>query len=401
LRDAPAARPLRLASVLCEFVKERGNSTLHFFDRYAGIPAVAILGSLKAKRTLPSPIQTLGLLKLGAIGDTILISAMIADLRAAFPEVSITFFAGKSNLELVQMLDGIERVIMVPTHNLSAGIKTVRSCPVDVLFDFGQWSRLEALLSIFSRASFTIGFRTCGQHRHFGYDRAVNHSFELHELDNIRLLGHCLGVETRSLPFLKPPESRRTDAHQYVVFHLWPGGRRKSLKEWPRERWLRLIEEFAGLERSVVLTGSPSDRERNAGLIASTPPAAREFVVNAAGCSLKESADLLAHAMLVVSVDTGLMHMAAALGVPLVALHGPTASKRWGPVGSDTTVVETTVGGCGYINLGWESQPLPPSCMEGICYEAVRDACRNILERPTNVSKNGLSGVRYAVSENV
>lgn len=377
-------------------MRERANPTLHFLDRYAGIPAIAILGSMKAKRRLPSTIKSLGLLKVGAIGDTVLISAVIADLRVAFPDASIIFFAGKSNWELVHMLDGIDRVVEVPTHNLVAGIKAIRTLAVDVLLDFGQWSRLEALLSFFARASFTVGFRTRGQCRHYGYDLATNHSFEVHELENIRLLARCIGVETRSIPFLRRPQESRPPAQRPIVFHLWPGGRRKDLKEWPQERWLRLIEEFASPERNVVLTGAPSDRERNNEVIAGTKQVARCFVTNAAGCSLEETSALLADAILVVSVDTGLMHMAAALGVPLVALHGPTASKRWGPVSPEAVVIETSVVGCGYINLGWESRPGSPACMEGICYETVRSACRAILEKPRSLSNNELSSARYA-----
>ncbi len=377
-------------------MRERGNPTLHFLDRYAGIPTIAVLGSLRAKRQLPSKIQSIGLLKTGAIGDTVLMSAVIADLRSALPDASIIFFAGKSNLEIVRMLDGIDRVIQVPTHNLPAGVSAIRSVAVDVLLDFGQWSRLEALFSFFSRSAFTVGFRTRGQHRHHGYDLSVDHSFEIHELENLRLLVRCLGVETRNVPFLRAPQKACPPAQHYVVLHLWPGGRRKKLKEWPAERWLRLIEDLATQETNVVLTGAPSDRGRNDELIAAATPRARKFVTNAAGRSLEETAALLAGAKLVVSVDTGLMHMAAALGVPLVALHGPTASKRWGPISPAAVVLETPLDGCGYINLGWEYPACPPACMEGISYEAVYNACCGLLEQRRSAPHDRLSTVQYA-----
>jgi len=87
---------------------------LHFLDRYAGIPAVAILGHARRKRALPSAIRTIGLLRTAAIGDTVLISAAIADLRAAFPGASVIFFAGPTNFEMASMLDGVNVVIKVP-----------------------------------------------------------------------------------------------------------------------------------------------------------------------------------------------------------------------------------------------------------------------------------------------
>ena len=362
-------------------IRERGNPALHYLDRLTGIPAVALLACTRRKRSWPSGIETIGLLKTGAIGDTVLMSAVIADLRSAFPEASIVFFSGESNAEIANMLEGVDRVIVLPILKLVAAMRAIRSLNVDVMVDFGQWSRVDALLSFLSRSRFTIGFCTRGQCRHYGYDLTVPHSSDVHELDNFRSLVRPLGAQGQNAPFLRALEGVSAVPRQYLAFHLWPGGRRRQLKEWPTNRWLRLVEEFATAEMGVVLTGSASDRTRNDDLIASVRPQARAFVLNVAGSSLQRTAATLAGARLVVSVDTGLMHIAAALGVPLVALHGPSSSKRWGPIGQSAFVVESPVAGCGYISLGWESVPSPPACMEGISFELVHDACLATLEK--------------------
>jgi ADP-heptose:LPS heptosyltransferase len=372
-------------------MRERGNPLLHYLDRYAGIPVIALLACTKRKRSLPSEIETIGLFKAGAIGDTVLMSAVIADLRAAFPNASIIFFAGASNFEIANMLGGVNRVIEVPILNPVAAMSTIRSIAVDVMVDFGQWSRMDALLSFLSRSRFTIGFRTSGQCRHYGYDLAVDHSSMVHELDNFRRLVHPLGAHARNIPVLRAPERAPALAREYLAFHLWPGGRRKQLKEWPTNGWLRLVEEFASPEMGVVLTGSPSDRRRNDDFIARVAPRARAFVLNVAGSSLQRTAAILASASLVVSVDTGLMHLAAALEVPLIALHGPSSSKRWGPISQIATVVETPIAGCGYISLGWEWLPNAPACMEGIRFEIVRDACLVTLEKRNNLLSNPMA----------
>lgn len=367
-------------------MRERGNPLLHYLDRYAGIPAVALLACTRRKRPLPSRIETIGLLKAGAIGDTVLISAVIGDLRSAFPSASIIFFCGESNSEIASMLEGVDRVIVLPMLNPVAATSAIRSMNVDVMVDFGQWSRVDALLSFLSRSGFTIGFRTRGQCRHFGYDLALEHSSDVHELDNFRSLLNPLGVRASNAPFLRAPQRVPVAPREYLAFHLWPGGRRRQLKEWPINRWLRLVEEFASADMGVVLTGSASDHLRNDNLIVSIRPQARAFVLNAAGSSLQQTTAILAGARLVVSVDTGLMHMAAALGVPLVALHGPSSSKRWGPIGQTVLAVDSPVPGSGYISLGWESVPNPPACMEGIRFEVVRDACLTTLEKQTALS---------------
>jgi ADP-heptose:LPS heptosyltransferase len=360
-------------------IRKRGSPVLHFLDRYAGIPAVAILGHTRRKRMLPSKIQTIGLLRTAAIGDTVLISAAIADLRTAFPDASVIFFAGPTNFEIASMLDGVDQVVELPIVHLSAALRRVRSIAVDVMVDFGQWPRFDALLALLSRASFTVGFQTRGQHRHYGYDVTVEHSSQVHEIENYRRLVRALGVKTGHPPRLRTPSPGAWSATQYAVFHLWPGGRRKKLKQWPDERWLALVEEIASREMEVVLTGAPADRDGNDAMIERVRPHARGFVRNAAGVSVQETAAMLAHSRLVVSVDTGVMHMAAALGVPLVALHGPTSSRRWGPISERAIAVDSPLDGCGYLNLGWEHSSRPLTCMECIPYEAVRDACRSVI----------------------
>jgi ADP-heptose:LPS heptosyltransferase len=362
-------------------IRLRGNPALRYVDRYAGIPAVVCLGHLRKKRTAPSKIETIGLLKTMGIGDTVLVSAVIADLRCAFPNAMMILFCNEENFEMAGMLDGVDRVVKVPYRNLVAGLAAVRSVAIDVILDFGHYSRFEALLTLFSRARFKIGFRTRGQYRHAGYDLTVEHSSEVHELENYRRLVRLLGVETQNLPLLRVPKESAPQSQKYAVCHLWPGGSGSKLKQWPTERWVRLIEEFAAWGMEVVVTGSPSDRVRNEQMIACLGLEGRRFVKNAAGMSLDRTAEVLAHSRVVVSVNTGVMHMAAALGVPLVALHGPTSSKRWGPISDMAIVVDSPAPGCGYLNLGWEYPPKPPQCMECIRYETVRDACRELLER--------------------
>jgi lipopolysaccharide heptosyltransferase III len=361
-------------------IRKRGSPVLHFLDRYAGIPAVAVLGRARRKRAFPSEIRTLGLLRTAAIGDTVLLSGPIADLRASFPDGSIIFFAGPTNCEMARLVEGVDCVVEVPAMNPGAAARRVRSMPVDVLLDFGQWPRLDALLSLFSGASFTIGFETRGQHRHYGYDATVEHSTEVHELENFRRLVRALGVKTGHPPRLTVPWQRKPASRNYAVFHLWPGGRRKHLKQWPGERWRALIEQTAGHEFEIVLTGSAANRRANEAIIEGVRRPARHFVRNAAGISLAETASVLARARLVVSVDTGVMHMAAALGAPLVALHGPTSSRRWGPMSERAVAIDSPLDGAGYLQLGWEDPPRPLACMECISYEAVRDACRSVLE---------------------
>src|SRR5271154_46086 len=256
-------------------MKVRGNSTLHLIDRYAGIPAVAVLGGLRRKRQLPGKIKTIGLLKGGAIGDTVLLSGVIQDLRLAFPAAKLIFFVGESNYEIAQILDGVDQVVKAPMADPRAGFRAMRSVSLDVLIDFAQWSRAEALFALASDAKFKIGFRTPGQHRHFGFDRIVEHSSEGHEIENYRRLLHVIGAKTGQLPHLRASARVGVPDEPYAVCHLWPGGRRKDRKQWPLENWKKLLEEFADKGLQIVLTGGPGDAAANGNVLKQLSPAAR------------------------------------------------------------------------------------------------------------------------------
>src|SRR5262249_40180474 len=92
---------------------------------------------------------------------------------------------------------------------------------------------------------------------------------------------------------------------------------------------------------------------------------------------LPDAALEIARAAAVVCVNTGTMHLAAALDRPLLALHGPTNPLRWGPLSDHAIVVEPpSASGCGYLNHGFEYPINPPDCMAMITVDNVLDRIR-------------------------
>jgi ADP-heptose:LPS heptosyltransferase len=363
----------------------RGSRRARLLDRYLGIPLVFLAGNCRRKRTIPALPARIGLLNTAALGDTVLMSGPLADLRAAYPDAEIIFLSGPSNYEAACLLQGADIVIKLPVFSPIAAIKTVHELKIDLFLDFGPWCRLNALIAICSGAECTAGFRTSLEGRHFGYDLVVDHSKNAHELENQRGLVRALGIRPSHSPSLRCEQGDPGKAYdfskRFVVFHLWPGGSAAKLKEWPLGRWVALAEDFAADQYDIALTGAASQQLLNDSVIAEVKASLRHRMTNAAGSSLRETLWLLSNAELVVSVDTGVMHMAAALGVPLVALHGPSSPRRWGPVSEKALVVESPLGKCGFLNLGFENLRNAPACMEAISYSRVKTACDAVLGR--------------------
>jgi len=363
----------------------RGSSRARLLDRYLGIPLVFLAGQCRRKRAIPARVRKIGLLNTAALGDTILMSGPLADLRAAYPPAQIVFLTGPSNYEAACLLDGADEVVELPVFRPLAAIKAVRELEFDLFLDFGPWCRLNAIIAICSRAEFITGFRTSAQARHFAYDLVVDHSENAHELENHRGLVRALGILPVHPPRLRCEKLESQKVHdltrRFAVFHLWPGGSAAKLKEWAVGRWIALAEDFAAERYEVLFTGAANQRALNDSVIAEVRPSLRPRMRNAAGASLRETLRLVSRAELVVSVDTGVMHMAAAVGVPLVALHGPTSPQRWGPVSENALVVESPLRGCGFLNLGFEKVRQAPACMKAISYARVKAACDTALNQ--------------------
>jgi ADP-heptose:LPS heptosyltransferase len=366
----------------------RRNSLLRLADRYVGIPLIGLLGRLRKRAQPPCRVDRIGILVAAAIGDTVLCGAVVSDLRYAFPTSRIVFFAGETNYSTAVLLPGPDTVIQLPVYRPLAAARIVKAWQLDLLVDFGTWARVSALIAVLSGSRFTVGFRTSRQYRHYGYDWAVEHSSEMHELQNLRRLVTWLGIEAAHLPAIDlsklPPNAGIANSAPYLLFHLWPGGRRHREKAWPVDRWICLIDRIAACGYGVVLSGAPSQHGANGEVIDAVHERYRKSINNAAGLSLPETAALAANARLVVSVDTGIMHLAAALRVPLIALHGPTSSKRWGPISSEAVAIDSPHSDAGYLYLGFEFVMRPPRCMETISCDSVFEECLRQLDQPAN-----------------
>lgn len=367
-----------------EVLPGRANRLARALDRYLGVPLVLGLGACRRRRPAPSHPRKIAILNTAALGDTILMSGPLADLAAQYPEASITMVSGPSNYEVARLVSHVDRVIRLPIFDPFASLRVLRAQRFDALLDFGPWCRLNALLAMLSGAGVTVGFRTDGQARHFGYDLAVEHSSQVHEFENHRRIVRTLGVKTSHFPSLSLPlqgiNAPSPVKHPYIVCHLWPGGSAARQKEWPPARWVALAEHFARGKYHIVFTGSSNQKDLNREIMTRVNGSLRPGMHNAAGCSLIESLAILKTARLAVSVDTGLVHMAAALDVPLVGLYGPTSAERWGPISDKAIVVNSPLASSGYLSLGFEKRRNPPPCMEAICYESVERACEIALE---------------------
>ncbi len=414
---------------------ERGKAVLRRLDRWLGVPLLYLIALFRPKKSLlgaqllsplsadPSTrltdevtIKRIGICVFAAVGDALLASAILADLKQfrnqiqakTGEQISVTVFSTPANAEVFKLISNFERIVLIPItspwHALQTMRESIAEFPVDVLIDTSQWSKISAILCALSGAKLTLGFNTPGQYRHFAYDVLVPHSRTVHEIDNFRALLKPLNILTGALPELDLMSIEQVPQHPmskpYIVLHPWASGTQFAMREWPINSWLELGQRLVSAGYAIMITGGPDDTKRAADLVqklnaslasanpsASTsrnvvaPQVSAQIISVAGSVNWLETARIMNQAEAVVAVNTGTMHLAAILGRPLVALHGPTNPARWGPLASGTAIPiilgpGLSEGGA-YLHLGSEYPKEPAYLMDQISPDAVIRALKS------------------------
>lgn len=138
------------------------------------------------------------------------------------------------------------------------------------------------------------------------------------------LAAHGMACDPAELRIAAPPADPQWRGATVVHAGAASGARR-----WPAERWGAVARSESAAGRPVVLTGGPDERELAVRVAAAA--GLPQDAVLAGRTSLRALASVVAAAGRVVSGDTGVAHLATALGTPSVVLFGPTSPAEWGP----------------------------------------------------------------------
>lgn len=363
----------------------RGSGLKRKLDLLLGCPLLILVGCVRKIRWCvksDTGCGPLGIIRTAAIGDTVLISGLLVDARRRYPTRKLVVFLGETNLALGPLLPTECEVVAISVKSPMSSVFIIRKYKLEVAIDLGPWPRIDALLACCSGAGIVAGFLTPGQFRHFGFDRTVVHRSDVHEVVNYRALASTVGVTGDAPPVLLAPELPPSFSFNgsWIALHPWPGGFRSILREWPLSNWVELATKLHQAGHSVAITGGPIDQPRVLELTQDLRKVLPSIhIIELKTRSLAELAAVLKTARGMVSVNTGIMHMAAALDVPTVSLNGPTSTLRWGPIGPRTRSVEPRGGGGGYLHLGFEySDSCDLTCMKRVHVDDVMGALQSL-----------------------
>lgn len=282
-----------------------------------------------------SPLRTIAVVSNTALGDTLLSTAVVASVRASFPQARIVFVVHPRYRLLFEGLEVADEVMSYDGGYGALPLALVRlriRGPDAVLLAHSNGPQ-DIPLAWLSGAPIILKPNTRSPFKSYlsaAMPERSGHVIE-ERCNLVRALGGRRIVTRMQLPARyqgPPPPETVTLPHPTVGLQL---GAANAYKQWPVERFAalaqRLTQTIPGVK--IVLTGAPRERR-----LAETfkRKAAGVDVIDTTGCFAVEDLPWLFRQFdLLVTNDTGPMHLAIALGVPTVSLFGMTSAAAIGP----------------------------------------------------------------------
>lgn len=299
-------------------------------------------------------IQSILVIKLGAIGDVILITASLKALRNKFPQARIICLVGKQSRKILQNCPYLDGLIVFDHKRKDLGLfrilkfaKKLRVFKFDKVIDF-QNNRKSHLMAFLTLAKERYGYRN--KKLGFLLNRGIRdtgkkvspvaHQFEILKEFDIKDKGVVLELW---------PSQQDKDCAKELLESEWlknvknivginlAASERWQTKNWPIEHWAEVCDRLSEKNIRVIITGIEKDMpayQQLRGLVKSKPA---NFIGRT---DVMQLAALIKYCKVFLTPDSAPMHVAAAMHVPFIAFFGPTDSERHLPPAKRFVVME-------------------------------------------------------------
>ena len=302
---------------------------------------VRIVGKILAiDHNLNKEFKTIAICKFKGMGSIIQATPMIFALKKRFPNSKIIFISSKSNQSFLKKITWIDEVVCVDessffkfiTSNVNALFYLIKNRP-EVIFDLEIYSNYSTLFTLFTFSKNRIGFYLRSSSYKMGiYTHMMFFNPRVPIVEVYLQLAKTIGCDTEGAHLFSLSESE-SDAekapNKYIIINPNASDLRLE-RRWNKSNFIELIEliliNYPDLE--VLLIGSANEKEYTDEIFSKIK---NQRLKNLAGkTSIDELTKLIANAALMISNDTGPMHIAFCTKTPIICLFGPCSPDQYG-----------------------------------------------------------------------
>ncbi len=335
------------------------------------------------------------IIKPSSIGDIIHALPFLYSIRARYPKARISWLINSGFEDLIKDNPELDEIILFERKRwggfdnigykfkgLTEFLRELRRKQFDLVIDLQGLFR-SGIITYLSGAAHRVGFANARELSPIFYNYKISHpSIEMHAVDRYLLIAKELGAGISKIDFkINIPKKENEYVSGLInrikkrpLIAINPSARWET-KMWPLKRYAKLADAIADkLKAQTVLIGSREDEDRINELLSMT----KSKPVNLCGrTSLLQLAALLKRAALLITNDSGPMHIAAAVGTSVAAIFGPTRPVRTGPYGKGHVVLQSSLPCINCLKKKCDDL----KCMDAISVDEVFNSVRKVLKQ--------------------
>jgi len=354
---------------------------LKLLDRILGKVAASLFLPSRNSKRVPSTLKQVLFIRPGGIGDAVLLLPAISELKKVYPGAVVDVLAEKRNGSVFSLSPDVARIWRY--DNPTELFMVIRNV-YDVVIDAEQWHRLSAIVAKMTQAPLSVGYAT--NERGNLFTHAIPYLQDDYEADSflhlVEPLTGKLSIDIRE-PFLVIPGDLTKKVQKLLtmisakkIVALFPGG---SIRErrWGNNRFHLVARDLEKQGYAVIIIGDSSDREAGSEIAADL-----QNVIDFCGrLSLVETAAVLKESSLLITGDSGMMHIGFGVGIKTLSLFGPGIEKKWAPRGPAHVVMNKHLPCSPCTKFGYTPRcKINAECMKRISADEVLEKALEMLE---------------------
>ncbi len=389
-------------------------------DEYIGRIIVFFISILKTKPNLErklnsNTVQNILFIKFWGIGSIVLATPSIEKVKKAYTDSRIYFLTLKNNLEICNEISPINETFSICISNpfilvtdFLKVIRKLRGISFDLIFDFEFYTYFSAIITALIKSQSSYGFNNLKNNRKTLFSKSVLFNNQIHTRDNFLNLVSAeskvssINTYTGFTEFLPSYNYSKCDLRIIINTNASNLAYERRL---PEKAFVSLIDKLTetfncrivltGLQNEIIYVASIYECLRN-----------KNRIDNLCGkTSLRELILLLKTSVCLITNDSGPLHLASALNVPVVAFFGPESPLRYGPLSDKQLVFYNnlkcspcmSISNSKTVNCIFDS----PICMEQFVIKEVSEKISVFIRNVLSLKENNIFNAQELFAKNL